>query len=527
MATGRPRPVKETPDRLFPTFLAISPDGSRVAISQTDRYNQNLAHGQSISLVDLDRPGTGSRLLLGHAREITALAFDAEGRRLASGDWYGTTILWDVETGREVGRHDHGRTIFAVAFVEPGRLLVAERPDGLVVRDLAGAAPERRARFTKGLRAVAVVPGGDRVVAGLGDGTLRLVSLPDLTPIGPAEPAHRGPVSGLAISPDGLLLASAGEDLRIVVRDAGTLRPLASLAGPAIPVTRLAFSGDSRYLGLVSQRASDTVTLWDLALVRSGLDDLALDWEPRMSASSIAGVRKPPPPPVEDDDSLARRIDGLKTEGRLVEAADAVDRWIEWHPGDHNAWVDAASLRARAADRDGYDRHRRRMLAEYGATVDPTIAERTAKACLLRPGDIESILEAVRLARALGLPLLDKSAPYRQYYLFAEGLAEYRLGEFAAAEATLLRALAGVDHVWNRSVPAYYVRSMALARLGRRAEAGAAFARGSEIQRGMPAPRLSFATDRGFDHRNCETLRREAEAPVLFDPIFPADPFAK
>jgi hypothetical protein len=68
---------------------------------------------------------------------------------------------------------------------------------------------------------------------------------------------------------------------------------------------------------------------------------------------------------------------------------------------------------------------------------------------------------------------------------------------------------------------------MALMRLGRRDEARTALEEASNIYRAK-VPR-AIALDPGvlwIDLLLCEILHSEAEALVLFDPIFPANPFA-
>jgi hypothetical protein len=68
---------------------------------------------------------------------------------------------------------------------------------------------------------------------------------------------------------------------------------------------------------------------------------------------------------------------------------------------------------------------------------------------------------------------------------------------------------------------------MALCRLGRRDEAGAALARASDLYRTKVAKPGGRAEGGGWhDQVICEVLRREAEADFL-DRDFPADPFAR
>jgi hypothetical protein len=68
---------------------------------------------------------------------------------------------------------------------------------------------------------------------------------------------------------------------------------------------------------------------------------------------------------------------------------------------------------------------------------------------------------------------------------------------------------------------------MALSRLGRRDEAGAALVRASDLYRAKVASPGGRANVWGWHDRViCEVLRREAEAYFL-DRDFPADPFAR
>src|SRR4029077_12383396 len=71
--------------------------------------------------------------------------------------------------------------------------------------------------------------------------------------------------------------------------------------------------------------------------------------------------------------------------GRWDEALAACDRAIALGTDDHDIWNQAAILRARTGDRAGYRAHCGRMLARFGSTTDPILAERTPKACLLLP----------------------------------------------------------------------------------------------------------------------------------------------
>ena len=165
------------------------------------------------------------------------------------------------------------------------------------------------------------------------------------------------------------------------------------------------------------------------------------------------------------------------------------------------------------------------MLDRFGPTTDPMIAERTAKACLLLPLAGAEQEAACELAdRAVALARDHWVQPWAEA---TRGLAAYRRAQFADAVAWADRCLARGPGDWNRELPCHLVRAMALSRLGRPDEAGAALARASDLYRTKVASPGGRADGGGWhDQVICEVLRREAEAYFL-DRDFPADPFAR
>ena len=107
------------------------------------------------------------------------------------------------------------------------------------------------------------------------------------------------------------------------------------------------------------------------------------------------------------------------------------------------------------------------------------------------------------------------------------GLAAYRREHFADAVAWADRCLARGPGDWNRELPSHLVRAMALTRLGRLDEAGAARSRASDLYRTkVAAPGGRAPGGDWHDQLICEALRRETE--ILFlDRDFPANPFAR
>src|SRR5439155_9396456 len=98
-------------------------------------------------------------------------------------------------------------------------------------------------------------------------------------------------------------------------------------------------------------------------------------------------------------------------------------------------------------------------------TKDPTTAERVAKICSLRQAadkTHEAALVLARRAVALG-----KGHVYRVYFQLALGMAEYRSGHYAAADAALLAASRLGNKNYHVSGTSAFYRAMSLFRQGK------------------------------------------------------------
>jgi tetratricopeptide (TPR) repeat protein len=207
-------------------------------------------------------------------------------------------------------------------------------------------------------------------------------------------------------------------------------------------------------------------------------------------------------------------------------AEETLATLLERNPGDHSNWCVSAALRARSGDTDRYRRLCRRMLDRFRGSQDRVVAARTAKYCLLLPLPGPEQEDAGRLAEQA---IAGATGQHRRWAGAAQGLADYRGGRFADAVAAIDKAQAADgDGDWDLQVFAGCVRSMALIRLGRRDEARAAVIKASGLYRSNV--QQATALDPGefwADQLICEVLHREAEALVVYDPAFPANPFAR
>ena len=122
-------------------------------------------------------------------------------------------------------------------------------------------------------------------------------------------------------------------------------------------------------------------------------------------------------------------------------------------------------------DREAYQQYRLETIRKYANTVDPIIAERTVKNCLLLPGNDALIKALDPLAQVVlkSLEAVDLSDPSRRWNIpwrcLSLALWEYRVGSFSEAINWSRRCL-NYGSTTGRVAAARTVLAMALYRLG-------------------------------------------------------------
>jgi WD40 repeat protein/tRNA A-37 threonylcarbamoyl transferase component Bud32 len=254
--------------------VTTSPSDKLVAFSPEGRWIAVPGEGNTIQLRDA-ATGEKGQELRGHKDAVTSLAFRPDGRRLASASKDGTVKVWDLATAREaLTLRGSGKPFFAVAYSPDGRRLATAGLDhrarvwdadsgevALRFKPREGSSlrsgPEVAGFISSGY--VAFSPDGRRlIVAGFAELEVwDLTTGQDLLVL----PGHNRSLSGLAVSPDGLRLASAGRDRTIKLFEAASGRELRTLLGHSDFIGAIAFSPDGRQLASAS--ADRIVKVWD------------------------------------------------------------------------------------------------------------------------------------------------------------------------------------------------------------------------------------------------------------------------
>jgi eukaryotic-like serine/threonine-protein kinase len=196
----------------------------------------------------------------------------------------------------------------------------------------------------------------------------------------------------------------------------------------------------------------------------------------------------------------------LMRQRRENDARVAWERALDEHPSEHEAWYGYAEFCLFQGRVEDYLHARQTLLAKFGGSKNSVIAERTSRACLLRPASGEEMRRVVALAGAVGA--LDKAIALRFYpfFQFVWGLAEFRQGHFESAISLMRGEASGALGPAPRLVLA-----MALHQDGRTAEAR------KMLAEAVLAYDWRNASVRDQDDWICHVLRREAEAMILHD----------
>jgi tetratricopeptide (TPR) repeat protein len=203
-----------------------------------------------------------------HTGPMWAVSWSPDGRRLASANGMGSVQLWDTASGRQVGiLRGHSGAVLAVRWSPDGRRLATGGWDETV--KLWDPDSEREVaafRLPEGsvVHALAWAPDSRRLAVG-SRGPILLWDAGTGRPVATLD-GHTRDVNGLSWSPDGRRLASCGGDADLHVWDGNDGRPLARWRAHGGWVFALSWSPDGRRLATGGR--DHVARIWDMTAYR-------------------------------------------------------------------------------------------------------------------------------------------------------------------------------------------------------------------------------------------------------------------
>jgi WD40 repeat protein/serine/threonine protein kinase len=480
---------------------AFGGDGKRVVTGGSD---------MTVKVWDAEKGGPALLDLRGHTGEVNAVAFSPDGTRIISGSEDRTVRVWDARTGvplAELKGHRGGVT--SVSFSADGnRLLTAGGGEVFVwdapipsheVELVGHTSPSTQDPIT----ATAFNADGTRIATA----QYHVVKVWDAREGTELATFRMSKLKSLAFSSDGMRIVTEGHDKTTKVWDARTGR---ELKGEAIPETVRPgqTSPDGRFLAFVGPYPH-IVKVFPLVP-----DEAEIAYRRLHAQTNASRYRKTLEMDPKDRNLHLALGELLVKSGRTEEAVDCYLKASELDPRDTVLSLKVAALQAWFGRDDDFAATRRRILAFARGTNDEGPANEGAKACSIRPSaDRAELGAALALGRAAA-----KAGPWGEWNLLALGMAEYRGGDYAAADAALLAAEKANPRNGQATGIAGFYRAMSLFRQGKADEARRLAAETAAKMRRLPADEKNpLAGGAHYDDLIWWLAYREAKALIGFD----------
>jgi WD40 repeat protein/serine/threonine protein kinase/tetratricopeptide (TPR) repeat protein len=391
----------------------FSPDGKRIVTATLgggarvwdarsgQQLMEPLMHGRSARPGEFSR-GTNGGTVVAVRWSVNSAQFSPDGKRILTAADDGTARVWDVAPSQEnhpawlpqLAEAISGQTLNKQGLLEPTRLDCADIINRL--RQELNREPDK----------------DDWVVWG------RWFL---------ADPSSR------TISPFSKQTVPQYIEDRITEKTADSLDEAERLAGDNVPMLGRIAEARSTL-----EQATRGVTLRDEAgaLVSQGkLEEAEAKYD-----EALAIGRKVSP--SEDPDTLLAMknlADSYCALGRGKEAIAVLAKACELNPTDTDASLTLATWQTWFGQDSDYEATRLRLVEQAEGTDQAGTAERAAKAASLRPSTNAAARGAALHLAQQGVDL-GKSSELLPWYQLTLGLAEYRSGQYAAAEQNLAAA---------------------------------------------------------------------------------------
>jgi WD40 repeat protein len=512
--------------------VAFSPDGTRIVTGSLD---------QTAKVWDA-QTGTPKLELKGHTSTVFSVAFSPDGARILTGGYDQTAKVWDARTGSpQLELKGHRGAVTSVAFSPDGtRIATGSLDQTAKVWDAQSGTPKLELKgHTIAVQCVAFSPDGTRILTGSSDTTAKVWDARTGTPLLELK-GHTSEVSSVAFSPDGTRIVTGGYDQEAKVWDARTGE---ELKGEPIPQTiqNNRISPDGRFF---AHRDGNLVELVPMQPDEEELSYRRLHTQPNLGRyrEGYEAAR------AALDDFAARFYLNLlpPPEQKVLQAQAAADREIAaGRTPDALVYLvtvsvakpDDTSLALRVASLQAWFGHDKELAATCGRalesardTFDPWKWQQLVRICCLRPTP-----DTTRREAALALVRKAVEAMRKDFYLFrlnnlklTLGMAEYRTGHFAEADAALNAAAKGAENSpWIAGTTAFY-RAMSLFRQGKKDEARKLATEAAAQMKPLPKDEKNpLAGGASPDDLTLWLAYKEAKALIGFDAAPTAPPQEK
>jgi WD40 repeat protein len=233
--------------------VAWNPDGKTLASASSDN---------TIKLWDAST-GKPITTLTGHSDAVNGVAWNPDGKTLASASSDNTIKLWDASTGKLIKTlTGHSDAVNGVAWNPDGKTLASASSDNTIkLWDASTGKPIKTLTgHSYAVIDVAWNPDGKTLASASRDKTIKLWDASTGKLIKTLT-GHSYAVKGVAWNPDGKTLASASWDNTIKLWDASTGKPIKTLTGHSDAVDGVAWNPDGKTLASASW--DNTIKLWD------------------------------------------------------------------------------------------------------------------------------------------------------------------------------------------------------------------------------------------------------------------------
>ena len=215
-----------------------------------------------------DASGKVLHKLEGNSAPVTALAFNADGTKLASVGGDRIIRIWDTQAGTKLKElKGHTAPIMAVAFGGNSLLITGGIDKVARLWDIGKDGPVQTFPANKSMiSAVALRADGKQALVGSADGMLCIYDVTGAPKETASVSAHLSGVGAAVYGPDGTKIATCGGDTLVrywSLPEMGAPSMLAEFKGHTKPVSSVAFSSDGRFI--VSGGGDMVVRVWDLS----------------------------------------------------------------------------------------------------------------------------------------------------------------------------------------------------------------------------------------------------------------------